>query len=386
MSSHHEIFPREGIYIDPIAHAIKKTFLHPIVTISVFAYTELYHYHRSLLVSPFFYAAIISLALWINEFLSHKSANNWTTDPTYDWRKEIVVVTGGSSGIGASIVKRLLGDGVRVVVLDIVPTRSDMRECTGYLFKKNRRNDSDLRQNTESKYLKYYHCDLSEKSQIQGICNRIRKEVGHPTVLEYLTIVTVNNAGLTRGRAIAEATYNDILITLQTNLIAPFLLTNEFLPDMIKHNHGHIISIASMSAYLPPAGLADYSASKSGLIAFHDALRLELKHRYQVPRVRSSLAVLSFTETPLFKGKTHQSSFLFPLMHMDTIGDAVVDTLYSGSSRTMYFPGIFRFFAGIRGAPEWWQNIIREQSKSLKVDFRGRQNIDPKTGKLSSHN
>ncbi|KAJ5737859.1 uncharacterized protein N7483_002984 [Penicillium malachiteum] len=155
---------------------------------------------------------------------------------------------------------------------------------------------------------------------------------------------------------------------------------------MIKHNHGHIISIASMSAYLPPAGLADYGASKSGLIAFHDALRLELKHRYEVPRFGSSLAVLSFTETPLFKGKTNQSSFLFPLMHMDTIGDAVVDTLYSGSSRTMYFPGIFRFFAGIRRAPEWWQNMIREQSKSLKVDFRGRQNIDPKTGNLSSHN
>ncbi|KAJ5115851.1 hypothetical protein N7456_000199 [Penicillium angulare] len=353
MRSYQEIFPREGAYIDPIAHIIKKTLLHPVFTLSVLGYLKLSISNWPSLQSLALYGAIFSVALWLNELLSRNSANNWCTDSTYDWKKEIVLVTGGSSGIGASVVKRLVEDGVRVVVLDVAPMPSDM----------------------ESKFLTYYRCDLSDECEIRNICIRVREEVGHPTVL-------INNAGLSRGKNVAETTYNDISITIRTNLLAPFLLTREFIPNMIQRNHGHIVNIASMSAYLPPAGLADYGATKAGLIAFHESLGLELKLKHAAPKVRTSLAVLSFTKTPLFKGETNQSSFLFPLIHVDTVGDAIVDTLYSGYSRTIFLPGIFRFFAGIRGAPEWFQDMIRQGSKSLKVDFKGRQEIDSKTGKL----
>lgn len=39
---------------------------------------------------------------------------------------------------------------------------------------------------------------------------------------------------------------------------------------MIKRNHGHIVNIASMSAYMVPANLADYGASKAGLVVLHE--------------------------------------------------------------------------------------------------------------------
>lgn len=39
---------------------------------------------------------------------------------------------------------------------------------------------------------------------------------------------------------------------------------------MVSRNHGHILNVASMSAFIPPAGLADYSASKAGMVAFHE--------------------------------------------------------------------------------------------------------------------
>lgn len=77
------------------------------------------------------------------------------------------------------------------------------------------------------------------------------------------------------------------------------------------------------------------------------SLSLELKYRHAALKVRTSLAVLSFTKTPLFKGETNQAHFLFPLMHVDTVGGMIVETLYSGFGRTFYLPGIFRFFAGI---------------------------------------
>lgn len=74
---------------------------------------------------------------------------------------------------------------------------------------------------------------------------------------------------------------------------------------------------------------------------------MEIKYRYGAPRIRTSMAVLSFTRTPLFKGETNQSNFLFPLMHVDTVGDAIVDTLYSGYGRTIFLPRIFGYFAGL---------------------------------------
>lgn len=82
----------------------------------------------------------------------------------------------------------------------------------------------------------------------------------------------MNNAGLSRGRTVAEGTYHDNSITLRTNLLAPFLLTKEFLPHMISQNHGHIFNVSSMSAYIPPAGLADYAASKAGIIVLHEVI------------------------------------------------------------------------------------------------------------------
>ena len=62
----------------------------------------------------------LGLGLWrrIFGFLDTGAANNWTND-TYDWPKELVVVTGGSDGIGAEIVNLLAERGIKVVVLDI---------------------------------------------------------------------------------------------------------------------------------------------------------------------------------------------------------------------------------------------------------------------------
>lgn len=125
MSSRQGLFPREGVYIDPIASIIKKTILHPIFALCTLVYIKLNESQRPQFQTPVLYGAIASLLLWINEFISRNSANNWTSDATYDWKKEIVVVTGRSSGIGASVAQRPVADSVRVVVLDVAPATSN---------------------------------------------------------------------------------------------------------------------------------------------------------------------------------------------------------------------------------------------------------------------
>ncbi|KAL4737403.1 hypothetical protein BDV11DRAFT_171950 [Aspergillus similis] len=345
--------PREGLYIDPIIKGLRNSILHPL-----FALTFLHLLRKGIFSSIAAYEKLVqisaaaSVLLWINDWLSMKSQNNWVNDRSWDWKKELAVVTGGSGGIGAGVAQRLAAMGSRVIVLDIIP----------------------LTYTPENKRIFYYKCDLSSEKEIAAVCEKIRSEIGNPTVL-------FNNAGLSRGRTVVEGTYADNSITLKTNLLAPFLLSREFLPAMMQQNHGHIFNVASVSAYIPPPGLADYAASKAGLIAFHECLAQELRVQ-NAPKVRTSLAVLSFTKTPLFKGETNQPQFLMPLLHVDTVVDAIVDILDGGLSQTIFLPGIFRYFAGLRGAPGWVQDLVRGGTKSLKVDFKGRRKIDPQTGRL----
>lgn len=122
MTTKPRILPREGLYIDPIMAGLRKTVLHPI-----FALPLLYLVSggRLSVVSPFEKLvqinAATSVLLWLNNWLSAKSRNNWITDSLWDWKKELVVVTGGSSGIGAGVAQRLAAMGARVAVVDIVP-------------------------------------------------------------------------------------------------------------------------------------------------------------------------------------------------------------------------------------------------------------------------
>lgn len=184
-----------------------------------------------------------------NNFLNRGFHNNWILPSEWDWNRETVLVTGGSSGIGKNICQQLLerNADTTIVVADIVPlTWAPPLDSSVH----------------------FYKCDLSDSTEIKRLCDRVRKEVGDPTVL-------VNNAGLVRGFTVCDGTYADVETTVKINLIAPFLLVKEFLPKMAARNHGHVVNISSMSALIPPAGVADYAATKAGLIALHEVSTIE---------------------------------------------------------------------------------------------------------------
>jgi NAD(P)-dependent dehydrogenase (short-subunit alcohol dehydrogenase family) len=188
--------------------------------------------------------------LCLNDWLNKWSANNWTATASQDWNwnTEIALITGASGGIGASIVQQLLARNpkTKIVVVDYSPLTWEPLAGTS---------------------VSYYQCDLSDSCAVRALCSRIRSEVGHPTVL-------VNNAGLCRGFTVMEGTYNDVELTVRTNLIAPILLAKEVLPNMVKTNHGHIMHVSSMSSLIPPARVADYAATKAGISALHEVITI----------------------------------------------------------------------------------------------------------------
>lgn len=70
---------------------------------------------------------LLWVAYQVNRYLSGQALNNGV-QAAFDWQKEIVLVTGGSDGIGAATVQTLAGRGTSVIVLDIRPLTYDARE------------------------------------------------------------------------------------------------------------------------------------------------------------------------------------------------------------------------------------------------------------------
>lgn len=243
--------PREGLVVDYFAQLLRNTLfhLHLVIPAAIVTFCASLGFFPLLpfshLLAWWIYSlAGVALILSGTEYLNDGAANNWTPSANIKWEDEITVVTGGSSGIGASLVLRLHAERPQatIVVVDYMPPTWTLPP------------DSRIH---------FYQCDLSNASLIKDLCQRIRENIGHPSIL-------VNNAGICRGSTVAEGPYSDVQLTINTNLVAPFLLCKEFLPQMIRRNHGHIVNIASMSALLPPGKIADYAATKAGLIALHE--------------------------------------------------------------------------------------------------------------------
>lgn len=264
--------PREGVHIGVLARWVRKTALNPFCTtvLLVISLINLGFGPDSLnikaallpIIRILIYLTAAGTLLSVNDILTAGLSNNWNVDTTWDWAKEIVVVTGGSSGIGASIVTELLSrhPNTTIVIVDYNQPTTDF---------------------LQNKQICFYQADLSDSPAIRALCAKIIAEVGQPTVL-------INNAGLTRGKTIMEGDYEDVNMTLRTNLIAPFLLTKGFLPGMVARDHGHLIAISSMSAIVSPACLADYAASKSGLLAMQEV------------NISSSLSMRDFASNKTF--------------------------------------------------------------------------------------
>jgi short-subunit dehydrogenase len=352
MATHREY---KGFHIDTVGRAVRKTLLNECLALPVAAAVTWLSQESSaatlrkviefatsfgINVRNLNLAQIARVALYLggtglllsaNTFLNKWSANNFTRNQPGEWSRwdrEIIVITGGSSGIGENIVKGLLrrNPQTTIVIIDFSPL--SWTPPVGTL----------------GKNLHYYQADLSKSDMIRDVCTRVRTEVGHPTVL-------VNNAGLARGFTVMEGAYADVEVTLRTNLTAPFLLCKEFLPDMVKNNHGHIVNICSMSAVMPPPDIVDYSASKAGIQALHEGLARELRYRHNAARVRLTNCVFNFIQTPLLTGsggagqQKHpaQPQFFAPLLHVETVSEAIVNALYSGYGSVIYLPGIMRY-------------------------------------------
>jgi len=167
-------------------------------------------------------------------------------------------------------------------------------------------------------------------------------------------------------------------LTFDVNTLSHYWLAKEFLPHMVSQNHGMVVTVASLAAYVTAPQMVDYAASKAAALTFHEGLAAELKTRYNAPKVRTVVITQGFTKTPLFTGYENDSKFLMPTLEADTVAEAIVKKVLAGTSGQVVLPGAANFMAVvIRSWPFWLQTRVRNDLEKTMRTWHGRQVVDP---------
>lgn len=170
----------------------------------------------------------------------------------------------------------------------------------------------------------------------------MKNEVGTVTIV-------FNNAGIAEFGNFLQLTNNQIEKTLQVNLFSHFWIIRQFLPDMVKLNHGRIVNICSVGGLMPSTHCFPYAASKFAVNGYTETLRAELtllKH----DGVHCTTAYPYFVKTPILRSLTvlKNNPSKFPSVFQKFLEpDDVAKKIVDGMRRQyeyIYLPGITPLF------------------------------------------
>ena len=201
-----------------------------------------------------------------------------TGGPTKEVGGKVVVVTGGSMGMGRLMAERFARDGARVVLW----SRSEKAEQAA----------SDMRARGWDVHA--YRVDVSDRQAVYRTAELVRSEVGRVNVV-------VNNAGVVHGGLFLDVSDEDHLAMMDVNFNGIMWVTRAFLPDMLKHNEGHFINMASAAAITTMPYMTTYCTSKAAVVHFTDCLRAEVRALGKTG-VRFTIVCPSFVKTGMFDG------------------------------------------------------------------------------------
>jgi NAD(P)-dependent dehydrogenase (short-subunit alcohol dehydrogenase family) len=180
------------------------------------------------------------------------------------------IVTGGTGGLGAATVRRLLDDGWRVVVPWVV--------------------EDELQRVEKSEHLELVRADLFEQSDVEQVVRTASGDDGAP--LRGLVNLV---GGFAAGPRVHETPVEAFEKQFRLNLRATYLMTQAVLPVMLDHGGGgSIVCVGTRAAVQPFSGAAGYIASKAAVIAFAQAVAVE----YRDDGIRCNAILPSVIDTP----------------------------------------------------------------------------------------
>ncbi|MGH9948231.1 MAG: SDR family NAD(P)-dependent oxidoreductase [Pyrinomonadaceae bacterium] len=204
------------------------------------------------------------------------------------WKDKVVFLTGASSGIGEALALALAERGA---ILGLVARRRERLE--------------KLARECEAKgaVALIYVCDVADAAAIQDAADGMRKQFGHIDIV-------IANAGI-GGNDSETRDYQPEAVkkVIDTNLLGAVNAIHAVLPAMIERGSGHIVAISSLAGIRGLPKSAAYSASKAGMTAFFESVRLDTLDK----GIDVTIIQPGFIETPLTSGRTSKMPFRMKL-------------------------------------------------------------------------
>jgi 3-oxoacyl-(acyl-carrier-protein) reductase len=166
----------------------------------------------------------------------------------------VVLVTGGTRGIGAAISRRLAARGATV--------------AAAYGHNRERAQEFQAAFARAGKTVSIHHGDVSTAEDCRHVVAEVLDQYGQLDVL-------VNNAGITSDRLVAKMTEDDWRTVIDTNLSGPFFMCQAALGPMVEQGSGRIVNVSSIIGQTGNVGQSNYAASKAGLVGLTMSLARE---------------------------------------------------------------------------------------------------------------
>jgi len=230
-------------------------------------------------------------------------------------KDKVVVVTGGTSGIGEATVLKMAEAGAKVVIVARDPekaqtTLAKVKDMGGHA--------------------KFYSCDLSDLASCDKLIAAVLKDYG---TCHYL----VNNAGRSIRRGIANSfdRFHDFERTMSLNYFGSLRLIMGFLPAMMKQDSGHIINISSIGVLTQAPRFSAYVASKAALDAFSGCAASEFVDNH----IHFTTINMPLVRTPMIAPTKMYNSV--PTLSPEQAADLVVEAIVYKPVRIATRLGIF---------------------------------------------
>jgi 3-oxoacyl-[acyl-carrier protein] reductase len=227
-----------------------------------------------------------------------------------------VLVTGGSRGIGAGIVKYLATKGARVA----------------FTYSSNQGSAEKLASDLPGTGHLVLPLDVTQPHLVDACISACLKNFGQLDGL-------VNNAGITKDQLLLRMKDADFDEVLQTNLRGVFLCTRAVIKPMMKARRGSIVNITSVVGHSGNAGQANYAASKAAVDAFAKSIAQEMGSRnIRVNNVAPGFITTDMTDVLT---ETQKSAFLqkIPLQKFGDVNDVAAAVAFLISDDSAYITG-----------------------------------------------
>lgn len=203
-------------------------------------------------------------------------------------KKQSVLITGGSGGLGLAIAKKLYSSSYAVALTDLIKPDSSFP---------------------------FFKCDIRSAEQIEQLYSWTLENFGIPNIL-------IIAAGVGIKEKLSEGDPEKWQHVFDVNVVGALRCIRAFLPQMLAQQQGHIVFISSVAAFQPFPYGGVYSASKTALEIIAETLRLET-----TPHLAVTTLALGAVHTPFFENQLAGNTPAdqeHPMLSADKIADEIL--------------------------------------------------------------